>query len=78
MNTDEFPQYIERPLDMLNQSKGEQVIVALKDNDKPYEGTLIAFDIHPNLILEMDGKTMFIHGASVESVTINKICKNNK
>lgn len=42
---------IERPLDLLNNSKGKEVLVQLKD-DKQFVGTLIAFDIHPNLVLD--------------------------
>ena len=42
---------IERPLDVLNQSKGKEVIVQLK-GDKQYVGTLLAFDIHINVVLD--------------------------
>jgi|TARA_Y100000310_G_scaffold165018_1_gene164754 small nuclear ribonucleoprotein len=42
---------IERPLDLLNISKGKEVIVHLK-NDKQFVGTLKAFDIHINVVLE--------------------------
>lgn len=42
---------IERPLDLLNNSKGEEVLVQLK-GDKQYVGTLLAFDIHINLVLD--------------------------
>ena len=42
---------IERPLDMLNQSKGKEILLQLK-NDKQIVGTLVAFDIHINLVLE--------------------------
>jgi small nuclear ribonucleoprotein len=42
---------IERPLDMLNQSKGKEVLVQLKNNQQ-FVGTLIAFDLHPNIVLE--------------------------
>ncbi len=42
---------IERPLDLLNASKGKEVIVQLK-NDKQFVGTLRAFDIHINLVLD--------------------------
>ena len=40
-----------RPLDALNKAKGKRVIVELK-NDKQYIGTLNAFDIHINVVLE--------------------------
>ena len=42
---------IDRPLDLLNNSKGQEVMVQLK-GDKQYVGTLVAFDIHINLVLE--------------------------
>ena len=42
---------IERPLDLLNASRGKEVIVQLK-NDKQFVGTLRAFDIHINVVLD--------------------------
>jgi len=42
---------IERPLDMLNVSKGKEVLLQLK-NDKQIVGTLVAFDIHVNIVLD--------------------------
>jgi len=42
---------IERPLDLLNVSKGKEVLVQLK-NDKQFVGTLMAFDIHINVVLD--------------------------
>jgi small nuclear ribonucleoprotein len=42
---------IERPLDLLNSSKGQEVMVQLKGN-KQFVGKLRAFDIHINLVLE--------------------------
>jgi len=42
---------IERPLDLLNQSKGKEVLIQLK-GDKQYVGTLMAFDIHINVVLD--------------------------
>jgi len=41
---------VERPLDLLNQSKGKEILVQLK-NDKQLVGTLLAFDIHINIVL---------------------------
>jgi len=41
----------DRPLDALNQSRGKRVLVELK-NGKQYRGTLKAFDIHINTVLE--------------------------
>ena len=40
---------IERPLDLLNVSKGKEILVHLK-NDKQFSGTLLAFDIHVNVV----------------------------
>ena len=42
---------IERPLDLLNASKGKEVIIQLKNN-KQMVGVLKAFDIHINIVLE--------------------------
>jgi len=42
---------IERPLDLLNNSKGQEVLVYLKGG-KQFTGTLLAFDIHINLVLD--------------------------
>ena len=42
---------VERPLDLLNNSKGKKVLVHLK-GDKQIVGTLLAFDIHINLVLD--------------------------
>lgn len=42
---------IERPLDLLNVSKGKEVLVQLK-GDKQFVGTLVAFDIHINVVLD--------------------------
>lgn len=42
---------MERPLDALNQAKGKKVIVDLK-NKKQFVGKLLAFDIHPNIVLD--------------------------
>ena len=42
---------IERPLDLLNSSKGKEILVQLK-GDKQLVGTLLAFDIHINIVLD--------------------------
>jgi len=42
---------IERPLDLLNESKGSKVLVYCK-GDKKYSGKVLAFDIHINLVVE--------------------------
>lgn len=41
----------DRPLDALNASRGKKVLVELK-NGKQFTGTLKAFDIHINTVLE--------------------------
>jgi len=38
-------------LDLLNSSKGKEVLVHLK-GDKQFVGTLLAFDIHINLVVD--------------------------
>jgi len=42
---------IERPLDLLNASKGKEILVQLKTG-KQLVGTLMAFDIHINVVLD--------------------------
>jgi|TARA_Y100000310_G_C20455668_1_gene702923 small nuclear ribonucleoprotein len=42
---------IERPLDGLNEAKGKRIIIDMK-NKKQIIGKLLAFDIHPNLVLD--------------------------
>jgi small nuclear ribonucleoprotein len=42
---------IERPLDLLNSSKGKEILVQLK-SEKQLVGTLLAFDIHINIVLD--------------------------
>jgi small nuclear ribonucleoprotein len=42
---------IERPLDLLNSAKGKEILVQLK-NGKQLVGTLLAFDIHINVVME--------------------------
>jgi len=42
---------IERPLDLLNNSRGKEILVQLK-NDKQMIGTLLAFDIHINIVMD--------------------------
>lgn len=42
---------IERPLDLLNESKGKGVLISLKDGTE-ISGTLIAFDIHINIVID--------------------------
>ena len=42
---------IERPLDLLNNSKGKEILVQLKSG-RQFVGTLLAFDIHINVVLD--------------------------
>jgi small nuclear ribonucleoprotein (snRNP)-like protein len=42
---------IERPLDLLNDSKGSLVLLQLK-NGKSISGKLLAFDININIVLD--------------------------
>jgi len=42
---------IERPLDLLNAAKGKEILVQLKSG-KQLVGTLLAFDIHINVVLD--------------------------
>lgn len=64
-----------RPLDALNRAKDKKVIVDLK-NQRQYIGSLKAFDIHINIVLEdteerIDGEvkrklgTVFIRGDTI-------------
>jgi len=64
-----------RPLDALNKARHKRVLVELK-NGRQYVGTLIAFDIHINIVLEeaeerVDGEvtrklgTVFIRGDTI-------------
>jgi len=66
---------IERPLDLLNNSKGKEILVQLND-DKQLSGTLLAFDIHINVVLDnakevQDGEVKrsigltFLRGATI-------------
>jgi len=70
-----------RPLDALNQARGSNVVVELKNN-KQLVGKLISFDIHVNVVLEgceelVDGNvtrklgTVFIRGDTILFVSSN-------
>ena len=60
---------VERPLDLLNSLKGEDVIVNLKNTDNKIEGTLLAFDIHIKLVIKNKEKQLFIRGDIIETVS---------
>ena len=42
---------IDRPLDLLNSAKGKEILVQMK-NGRQLVGTLLAFDIHINVVLD--------------------------
>ena len=42
---------IERPLDLLNESKGKEIMIEVKDG-RQLVGTLLAFDIHINIVID--------------------------
>ena len=56
---------IERPLDVLNNAKGKEVLVQLKNN-KQIVGTLLAFDIHINVVV--DNAREIVDGENKRSV----------
>ncbi|MBD3259613.1 small nuclear ribonucleoprotein [Candidatus Woesearchaeota archaeon] len=71
-----------RPLDALNRGRDKRVIIDLK-NSKQFIGTLKAFDIHINTVLEdaeerVDGEakrklgTVFIRGDTIVSISLEK------
>lgn len=62
------PSYIERPLDFLNQCKGKDILIAL-ENGNQIAGTLLAFDIHINLIVQTLEGIKFIRGDNVVIVS---------
>ena len=58
---------IERPLDLLNASKGKEVLVQLK-GDKVLAGTLMAFDIHINVV--MDNAKELVNGEVKKNICL--------
>ncbi len=46
-----------RPLDALNKARNKRIMIELK-NGRQYVGTLVAFDIHINVVLE-DAEELF-------------------
>jgi len=68
-----------RPLDALNKARNKRVLVELK-NGRQYLGTLVAFDIHINTVLEeaeerIDGEvkrklgTVFVRGDTITIIS---------
>lgn len=62
---------IERPLDLLNSSKGSKVLIYCKEG-KSYSGKLLAFDIHINVVLE-DMKELNVTGKTIKSFGLSFI-----
>lgn len=60
---------IERPLDLLNSLKGQDVLVAVKDGEELISGKLLAFDIHINLVVKAEESFIFIKGDRVVSIS---------
>jgi small nuclear ribonucleoprotein (snRNP)-like protein len=62
---------IERPLDLLNELKGKKMKAILK-SEKEITGTLVAWDIYINLVLDnvesSDTGMMFIKGDEVSAI----------
>lgn len=68
-----------RPLDALNKARNKRVLVELK-NGRQYLGTLVAFDIHINTVLDeaeerIDGEvkrklgTVFVRGDTITIIS---------
>jgi len=56
-----------KPYDFLNEKRGKTVKITLKDG-KVVEGKLISYDLHVNLLIEINGKEVFVRGDSIELV----------
>lgn len=59
---------LERPLDLINQLKGKNIIVKLQDG-KEISGVLVAWDIHINVVLEINKVLTFIRGDNILSIS---------
>jgi len=57
-----------RPLDILEDSLGENVTVQLKGGEM-FEGELTGYDQHMNLVIEADEDTTIIRGDNVVSIS---------
>jgi small nuclear ribonucleoprotein len=57
----------ERPLDVLEATVGETVVVRLKGGEV-FEGTLVGYDQHMNLVVEAEDTTI-IRGDNVVSIS---------
>jgi small nuclear ribonucleoprotein len=56
-----------RPLDVLEETLGDSVIVLLKGGEQ-HEGVLAGYDQHMNLVVEDDDNTTIIRGDNVVSI----------
>jgi small nuclear ribonucleoprotein len=56
-----------RPLDVLEESVGDEVTVHLKDGEE-HTGVLTGYDQHMNLVVESDEDTTIIRGDNVVSI----------
>ncbi len=56
-----------RPLDVLEESVGEEVTAHLKGGEE-YTGTLTGYDQHMNLVVEADEDITIIRGDNVVSI----------
>ncbi|MEO2154565.1 MAG: LSM domain-containing protein [Nanoarchaeota archaeon] len=56
-----------KPYDFLNEKRGNKITITLKDGSK-IEGKLISYDLHVNLLIEKDGKEVFVRGDSIMTV----------
>ena len=56
-----------RPLDVLEAAVGSEVVVTLKGGEV-YEGTLVGYDQHMNLVVDEADNTTIIRGDNVVSI----------
>ncbi len=56
-----------RPLDVLEETLGEEVLVTLKE-ETTHEGVLTGYDQHMNLVLGEDDNVTIIRGDNVVSI----------
>ncbi len=56
-----------RPLDILEAAVGERVSVTLKDGDT-FDGQLLGYDQHMNLVVEGPDNTTIIRGDNVVTI----------
>jgi small nuclear ribonucleoprotein (snRNP)-like protein len=61
----------QRPLDFLDRCKNKPVIITLK-NKEAISGILKVFDIHINIVIEVDKTHKFIRGDEIFSIDENE------